>query len=123
MLRIATGDHAELKRNFQRVFLREWDARKEELISRFEFAQWTAIRNNGTEQETGIADFGSSGKGGLKVQFLDRAGMPAGYIWMRGSGTEPVFRILADARGSDPAAERYLLSWLTEMVLEADRKI
>ena len=123
MLRITTADHAELKRNFQAVFAREWERRKTELGVKYGFISWTAISNNGTAQTDGIADFGVSGKGGLKVQFLDAAGTPAGFIWMRGSGTEPVFRILADARGSDVAAERDLLAWLTAMVLEADRKI
>lgn len=123
MLRITTADHAELKRNFQSVFVSEWEKRKAELGAKYGFATWRAISNNGTAETVGIADFGVSGKGGLKIQFLDAAGIPAGFIWMRGSGTEPVFRILADVRGSDVAAERDLLGWLTRMVLEADRKI
>ncbi|HNY16461.1 MAG TPA: phosphoglucomutase [Treponemataceae bacterium] len=121
MLAIKTADHALLKRNFQAVFLREWDNARAGFLADLGVASWQAIANNGTEETRGIADFGLSGKGGLKVQFLDSAGAPCAYIWMRGSGTEPVFRILADARGSDVSAERRLLSWLTAMVLEADR--
>lgn len=121
MLAIKTADHAQLKRNFQSVFLREWEKARTGFLADLGVASWQAIANNGTEETRGIADFGISGKGGLKVQFLDATGAPCAYIWMRGSGTEPVFRILADSRGSDVSAERGLLSWLTAMVLEADR--
>jgi phosphoglucomutase len=121
MLAIKTADHAQLKRNFQTIFLREWESARKGFLADLGVASWQAIANNGTEETRGIADFGLSGKGGLKVQFLDATGTPCAYIWMRGSGTEPVFRILADARGSDVSAERKLLAWLTSMVLEADR--
>jgi len=58
--------------------------------------------------------------GGLKIVFYDSDGKAAAFIWMRGSGTEPVFRILADSLGSDPARERRLLAWHTALVREAD---
>lgn len=123
MLGIRTTDHSELKRKFQQVFCAEWEKEKNRLRSVRNIASWTAIANNGTRQTVGLADFGISGKGGLKIQFFDPQGEPAAYIWMRGSGTEPVFRILADARGADVSFERELLDWLTRMVLEADNKI
>jgi phosphoglucomutase len=40
---------------------------------------------------------------------------------MRGSATEPVFRIMADAEGSEEV-ERYLLDWQRKMIIEADAK-
>ena len=123
MLKVTTTDHAALKRNFQKVFLREWDMKKSVFRAKYGFDSWIAIANNGMKETSGLADFGASGKGGLKILFRDAGGKPAAFIWMRGSGTEPVFRILADARGSDVKVERELLRWLTEMVLEADRKI
>ena len=123
ILKIHTKDHAQLKRNFQAVFLREWESRKAELAARYGYRSWSAVCNNGTVQTDNLADFGRSGTGGLKIQFLDADNRPAAYIWMRGSGTEPVFRILADARGNDVSVERMLLSWLTRMVLEADGEI
>lgn len=120
MLAIHTTDHAKLKRNFQKVFMREWNEKKNELHKQFGFTSWVAISNNGTQQTNNLSDFGDSGKGGLKIQFLGVDGKPLAFIWMRGSGTEAVFRILADARGNDISIERYLLSSLTSMVLEAD---
>lgn len=123
MLKIHTTDHALLKKNFQKVFEKQWMQRASELHSLYGFETWTAVSNNGTKQTNDLTDFSSSGKGGLTVQFMDKNKKPAAFIWMRGSGTEPVFRILADARGKDVAVERMLLSWLTAMVLEADSKI
>ncbi len=123
MVDIKTADHAVLKRRFQAVFEREWKEKKDQLLARYGWASWTAICNNGTEQTENLADFGQSMRGGLKIQFFDTEKTPAAFIWMRGSGTEAVFRILADARGSDVSVERMLLAWLTSMVLEADRKI
>lgn len=121
MLAIGTADHAVLKRKFQKVFLGEWDTARSGFLRDLGIESWQAICNNGTAETRGIEDFGLSGKGGLKIQFFDGTGAECAYIWMRGSGTESVFRILADARGSDVKAERKLLAWLTAMVLEADR--
>ena len=123
MLRISTTDHGLLKGSFQTIFLRDWETKKAMLHERYGFASWIAVRNNGIEEERGIRDFALSGKGGLKIQFFDDSGTAAGFIWMRGSGTEPVFRILADIRGTKAQKERELLDWLTQMVLEADSKI
>ena len=39
---------------------------------------------------------------------------------MRGSGTEPVFRILCDVRGSNKTMEADLLAWETELLAAAD---
>lgn len=123
MLGIRTTDHDTLKRSFQSVFEREWVTASDRLRAERGIHSWLAISNNGTVETRNLADFGLSGKGGLKIQFLDSDGEPIAFIWMRGSGTEPVFRILADAKGSDRSFERELLAWLTRMVLEADTKI
>jgi len=123
MLKIKNLDHASLKRNFQTVFVREWEKKKKSFLSDYGFYSYKAISNNGIIQTEDLSDFGLSLKGGLKIQFYDEAGLPCAFIWMRGSGTEPVFRILADSRGCKVSTERMLLSWLTSMVLEADRKI
>ena len=45
---------------------------------------------------------------------------------MRGSKTEPVFRVLCDVKGADEASceeERKLLEWETLMLLKADGQI
>jgi phosphoglucomutase len=121
VLNVATRDHGALKDRYQRIFLREWEQRGEELKTRYGIHGWEAIAYNGLEERRGITRFGEAGRGGLKICFLNGEGRAAASIWMRGSATEPVFRIMADAEGSDRRIERDLIAWQRRMTLEADR--
>ena len=120
-LRVTSADHGALKRRYQTIFLREWEERKNELKAQYGIYSWDAAAYNGMEERTGIADFGAAGKGGLKICFNDGAGTAIASIWMRGSATEPVFRVIADAEGADPRLERDLIEWQRRMTTEADR--
>jgi phosphoglucomutase len=119
ILKVKTKDHGELKKRYQVIFLKEWEERKEELEKKYGIRGWSANSYNGTEERRGITCFGSAGKGGLKVIFTDKSGRETAWIWMRGSATEPVFRIMADAEG-DFTFERYLIEWQKCMIMEAD---
>jgi len=120
VLRINTNDHTLLKDRYQKVFLREWENRKNELKARFGFCAWEARAYNGLEERRGISRFGEADRGGLKILFLNDKNAECAYIWMRGSTTEPVFRIMADAAGNDASVERFLLDWQRKMIMEAD---
>ncbi|MDR0377619.1 MAG: phosphatidylglycerol lysyltransferase [Spirochaetaceae bacterium] len=120
LLTINTADHALLKDRYQEVFLREWEERKEYLKTRYSITGWTAAAYQGTEEKLGISRFGEAGRGGLRIIFVNTAGAETACIWMRGSGTEPVFRVMADAEGSDKRLERELIEWQRRMVAEAD---
>jgi len=122
VMQIKTHDHAELKDKYQKVFLREWEERKEQLKKRFGFCSWDAIAYNGTAERRNLTRFGDAGRGGLKVLFFDGEGTETAYIWMRGSHTEPVFRIMADVAGTDAGIERFLLDWQRKMIMIADEK-
>jgi phosphoglucomutase len=120
VLNIASADHAELKNRYQDIFLREWKERKGELKTRYGIHGWTAAAYNGTEERKGIGRFGEAGKGGLKICFQNTDGRDIASIWMRGSATEPIFRIMADAEGSDRQMEQDLIQWQRRMTMEAD---
>ncbi|MDR3303484.1 MAG: phosphatidylglycerol lysyltransferase [Treponema sp.] len=125
ILRVKSADHAVLKTRYQAVFLREWQTRKAELQARYGLTQWEASCYNGMEEKRGLSHFGEAGRGGLKITFTDKEGNETAWIWMRGSGTEPVFRVMADSevRNSHSAApplERELIEWQRRMVIEAD---
>ncbi|MDR0321362.1 MAG: phosphatidylglycerol lysyltransferase [Treponema sp.] len=120
ILCINTKDHAILKDRYQEIFLRDWKERKDELKERYGFCKWEAIAYNGLKETRNLSRFGSAGKGGLKLLFFDSEGREAAYIWMRGSATEPVFRIMADAESPD--IERRLLEWQRQMVIESDNR-
>ncbi len=118
-LRVRSSDQAGLKERYRAVFLREWETRKEALAARFGVERWEAFATNGLAERRVGEDFGSSNRGGLRIVLSDGSGAPRAFLWMRGSGTEAVFRIMADVEGSQ-ADEEYLLDWHTAMVREAD---
>jgi phosphoglucomutase len=119
-LSVRSSDHAALKARYAEVFEREWESRKDELGRRYGIASWEAYATNGQVESRVGADFGASGRGGLRVALTDAAGRPRAFLWMRGSGTEPVFRIMADVEDGLPEDEERLLAWHSSMVRAAD---
>ena len=123
LLRIKTGDHGILKDRYEKIFRREWEKKKKHL-EKYGISGWEAIAYNGMNEKRGVGSFGEAGRGGLKIEFSGTSklsgkdGEKTAFIWMRGSGTEPVFRIMADAEGL--RQERELIEWQRQMVLEAD---
>jgi phosphoglucomutase len=120
VLQITSEDHGLLKDRYEQIFLRDWEERKEDLKTRFSIYSWEAAAYKGIEEKFLPNRFGDSGRGGLKICFSNKEGRAIASIWMRGSATEPVFRIMADVEGRDRAFERELIQWQREMVLEAD---
>ena len=85
---------------------------------------YEAIITKGTKESRNVKDFSLSKKGGLKILFKGEKNQPLAFIWMRGSGTEPVFRIMCDVKGNDQSAvleEKELLEWETQMIKTADK--
>lgn len=121
VLHIASKDHALLKSRFQNVFINEWTAKKDSLYEKYGILFWECVITNGTKETRRVEDFSRSGKGGLKIIFYGEENQPLAFIWMRGSGTEPVFRIMCDVKGDNPEMEQALLSWLTDMLVLSDR--
>ena len=138
VLKIRTADHALLKKRFQSLFEKSFSADSEGLCKKYGISSWKCALTNGTKERIFApekADFSKSGKGGLKILFYGSgaenkggksgrggAKKPEAFIWMRGSGTEPVFRIMCDVKGSDSEKERALLAWETKLLLAADRE-
>lgn len=120
VLHIATKDHSLLKSRFQNVFQNEWTLKKDELYEKYKILYWECVITNGTKETRRVTDFSKSGRGGLKIVFYDEENIPVAFIWMRGSGTEPVFRILCDVKGDNLEMERFLLQWETQMLTVAD---
>lgn len=119
LLQVTCKDHGALKSRYQQIFLCEWEDQKEELKTNFGIYHWEAAAYNGMSEKKGIVDFGEAGRGGLKICFYNANGRAIASIWMRGSATEPVFRVMADAQST--SLERRLIEWQRRMTLEADR--
>jgi phosphoglucomutase len=120
LLTIQTENHAALKRAYQRIFCAQWDEMRRRELERRGIVRWRAFCYNGTEEQRCDDDFGRSGRGGLKINLLDGSDRARAALWMRGSATEPVFRVMADVEGTDEAFERALIAWQRRMVGEAD---
>jgi len=120
MINVKSRDHGLLKGRYQKIFNREWEEKKQLLKKKYGISEWRAIAYNGTVEKRNLADFAEAGRGGLKIEFLNLAGETAAFIWMRGSGTEAVFRLMADAVGPDNDLERALIEWQRHMTLESD---
>jgi len=119
-LKVATEDKTVLKRIYQRIFLAELERKQGELARRYGIVSWKAMASIGIGEKDASTDFSASGSGGLRIVFSDAGGRPKAFIWMRGSGTEPVFRIMADVDGGTSEDEAYFLDWQTSMVRAAD---
>jgi phosphoglucomutase len=119
IMHVASGDHGKLKTQVERLWEERWpqleDIRENLSVSgyRYENYEGTVCRS-GKGNRTGHA------RGGLKILLTDDAGRARAFLWMRGSGTEPVFRVMVDVEGDQPDSERYLLNLLREMVTQAD---
>jgi phosphoglucomutase len=90
---------------------------------KYGFCGYEVIATVRTQEIRNVIDYSISGKGGLKVQFFGEDKKPLAFIWMRGSGTEPVFRIMADVKSTVPdykQVEKDLLEWETKMLEKAD---
>ncbi|MBR5645992.1 MAG: phosphoglucomutase [Treponema sp.] len=120
LLKIKTEDHAKLKANFQKIFERQWEQKLKE-FKNYKIKSYEAVITNGTVEQTDVKDFSLSNRGGLKIILKDSSNKPAAFLWMRGSGTERVFRILCDVRGNKPEFEQKLCEWLSSMLYEADK--
>jgi phosphoglucomutase len=119
-LRVKSEDHAGLKARYATLFAGEWRKREAELKARFGVSSWEAFATNGQTEIRVGADFAASGRGGLRIALADESGRPRAFLWMRGSGTESVFRVMADVEGGKAADEEYLLDWHVALVRAAD---
>ena len=119
ILKITTRDHATLKKNYQSLFTDYW-LKNEAFFKEKGIVSWQALCNNGITETAHLTDFSISGRGGLKILFSDKDENPLGYIWMRGSGTEPVFRVMCDWKGDDILIEHELLALHRKLIEKSD---
>jgi phosphoglucomutase len=123
LMKIQSESQGRLKANYENNFITQWNKNKDTLKNLLAIESWVEINHEGSESKEGIGPSFRSGaeKGGLKILFRDKEDNNVAYIWMRGSGTEPVFRVLADVQGDNRDGEQFLLNWQREMIRLADK--
>ncbi|MDY4130842.1 MAG: phosphoglucomutase [Treponema sp.] len=119
VLKVKSSDKGILKENFKAVFESEWNKKKDWIRTMIPVSSWVCITTNGTRETENPASWNNQ-NGGLKIKFLDEKNNALAFIWMRPSGTEPVFRVMCDVKGSNAECEKKLLQWETEMILRSD---
>ena len=119
VLHVKSQDKGHLKIRFQKLFISEWNKYREQLLQKYDIASYDAATTNGTSEVVGTTDW-NNGNGGLKIRFFNSQNKPCAFIWMRPSGTEPVFRVMCDVKGDRPSEEHSLLAWETALIAKAD---
>lgn len=88
------------------------------LASQFSSITYDVLQSSGM-MELPITAQNEIGRGGLKL-LLKSGTAPVGFIWMRESGTEPLFRIMVDIQGYNPGIESELLALLSQTLQTID---
>ncbi len=109
------------RENLQKIFLNEWKMRKLNLFEKYDVANYKVFSYIGTKTIEVTDDFSKETEGGLKIVFYDRQSKAVASIWMRQSGTEPVFRLMADIKNGTEEDEKTLVNWEKEMIENAKR--
>ncbi|MCE5272780.1 phosphatidylglycerol lysyltransferase, partial [bacterium] len=120
VLPIASRDHDRLKTVYERLFSERWDSFRRGLGQSLGAAGYGFVNYEGQRAFSGPGGRSAGGRGGFKVLLTDREGRDTAWIWMRGSRTEPVFRVMADVAASR-RQENELLDYHRALLVEADR--
>lgn len=112
--------HGELKRRYEALFTTQWQERTDDL-ERMGFTTYRVYQTEGLECRAGLGEEHRTPPytGGYKVALCDRDGKEQAFLWMRGSKTEPVFRLMVDLRGSCTDTYDYLLAWHRALIEQA----
>lgn len=111
--------HSVLKSSWERIISTEVNRYNDLLRPRYGRLVTRLENYEGSRTIPGPGNRSGNETGGLKLRFLDADGTDRAALWMRGSGTEPVFRVLAECRGDEPGLLRELITLHREHVARA----
>ena len=117
ILRCKIEDYKAFRTAFQKVFLSEWQGMCEDLKKSYGILSYKAFGYVGKETVELTDDFSLTDRGGFKVIFYGENDERKAFIWMRASGTEPVFRIMADVKYAGEDDEIVFVEWEKKMIL------
>lgn len=118
-MHVGSVPHGVLKSAWEHIFLAEAERYLELLNPHYGNLHLRVENYEGTETRIGPGNRTGDETGGLKVLFLDNNERDHASVWMRGSGTEPVFRVLAECRGDNPQLLKELILIHREQVKRA----
>lgn len=115
-MQIGSCSHAALKQQYEALLPEALPAIASQLAPSFGTLDHTVMNYEGSQTRVGTGNRSGAQTGGLRVVFSDAQGIDRASVWMRGSGTEPVFRVLADVEGDDPQLLDQLIAWQRDLV-------
>ncbi len=110
----------KLKSAYEAIFIHRWDS----FITQFESLavdNYAFVNYEGTQRREGAGNRSGDHSGGLRVILLEKEEVKA-VLWLRGSKTEPVMRLMVDIKGDDSISKEELLVWHKQAVLEASKQ-
>lgn len=113
-MNIKNASIKDLKINYEKEFISQWPQIKKD----YNFYSYKLIKNEGIVEQTG--DLGIS-TGGSKIEFYDENNNFIAYIWMRPSGTEPVFRVSCDVKNDNKELHDSLIKLHRSLIEKSDR--
>lgn len=115
------SSHGILKNNYEREFIKYFNANTKQ-FNELGIYSYEEYQMEGTTTSLGMGEKFRKApyKGGLKLVFKNKNLEPIAFTWMRGSGTEPVFRILVDCKSINTKLYDYLLEMHINLLRLAD---
>lgn len=115
-------DHAVLKSRYEVLLQADW-IEKQEMFKELDIHAYTVFQSEGTSTVEGMGEAFRTPPftGGYKVALKDKDGIVTDFLWMRGSKTEPVYRVMVDSKGDDMSRHDRLLAWHRSLIARADQ--
>jgi phosphoglucomutase len=113
--------HCEIKSAYETLLADRIPEAISILAESFPVKRWRLWNYEGTRTTEGPGNRSGMETGGLRLVFEDEREHAQASVWMRGSGTEPVFRVLAECRGTNRPLVEKLIRWQRDIIAEATR--
>lgn len=113
--------HGILKNNYEKEFL-DYFSKNTKSFNELGVYSFEEYQMEGVKASLGMGEEfrNSPYKGGLKIIFKNINNEPIAFVWMRGSGTEPIFRILIDCKSTYNNLYDYLVKMHINLLKLAD---
>lgn len=120
-------DLNRFKSAYENEFMLDWDIKRPSWLQETPLCRWQEEQSSGSSVQHGMGETFRNAPytGGLKIILTDAHGEELAFMWMRPSGTEPVFRISVDCSEKAGGATTYkkLLAWHQELIERAFKTV
>jgi phosphomannomutase len=118
-LEVPAVSPAVLKERYETLLQERFIHLREELREHADIESYRVENHEGIETHTGPGNRSGDQSGGLRVVLLDNQQQAIGFLWMRGSRTEPIFRVIVDIAGDQLELHDRLIQWHRQLLTES----